>query len=356
MAGIRFTMNRNRLEKAVYSGMEYSGERNVRCIGESGRHYMILPLLDSGVSDCPWGRISFKTKSSKDTLFYLYLCASNEPIGTEIMYDAERSLKEKIELLAANRCLRFINKRDALMYEIEGRYLWILIEVIGDDFELSDIVVQAPGDNFMNLFPEIYREKNSFFHRYLSIFSSMYNDFQYDIDHAEELVEPDKMPIQFVEMYLKMFGVDVKGGYVNEDVMRMLLKEIAWLMANKGTRRCIERLCEMFIGETPVIVERNVMNKYLRQSETEVYNDLYGYNPYDVTLLINAKIELEKRIQLLRLLEQFKPVRCRLAVVFLENTGVLDGYSYLNHNTYVYGSSFAELDDEQLMDGTVIIQ
>ena len=84
------------------------------------------------------------------------------------------------------------------------------------------------------------------------------------------------MPVQLLEMYLKWFGVDVAGGYVSEAVMRSLLKDVAWLMANKGTRQCIDRLCELFIGEKPIILERSMMSRYLRYSETEVYNNLYG--------------------------------------------------------------------------------
>ena len=56
------------------------------------------------------------------------------------------------------------------------------------------------------------------------------------------------------------------------------------------------------------------------------------------------------------MLQQFKPVRCCVAVIFLENTGVLDSYNYLDQNAYVFSNSVADLDDEQLMDGTVIIQ
>ena len=99
-----------------------------------------------------------------------------------------------------------------------------------------------------------------------------------------------------------------------------------------------------------------MMNRYLTQAQTDIYNSLYGDGPYDVTLLIQSRVELAVRRQLLHLLEQFKPIRCRLAVVFLENTGVLDSYNYLDGNAYVYSSSMADLDDEQLMDGTVIIQ
>ena len=155
----------------------------------------------------------------------------------------------------------------------------------------------------------------------------------------------------FAEFYYKV-GIKIK----KEAVMRSLLKDVAWLMANKGTRQCIDRLCELFIGEKPIILERSMMSRYLRYSETEVYNNLYGDNPYDVTLLIESKVELTTRRQLLHLLEQFKPVRCRIAVVFLENTGVLDSYNYLDRNACVFTSSVADLDEEQLMDGTVVIQ
>lgn len=356
MADIQFTISRNRLNKALMQGIEIEGSDGVRCNANEGVHYMILPLLDSGVEDCPWGRIFFHMEMPKDAVCYLYVCAMNEPLGRELLMDPAKGFQEKIKYLAANRCLRFINKKDALLYEIEGRYLWVALEIIGEDVSLSHMVIKAPGDNFMRLFPEVYREKNSFLHRYLSIFSSIYQDFGRDIDHMEDLLEPDKMPVQLLELYLKWFGIDVSGGYISEAVMRQLLKDAAWLMANKGTRRCIDRICELFINEKPIILERNMMNRYLTQAQTDIYNSLYGDGPYDVTLLIQSRVELAVRRQLLHLLEQFKPIRCRLAVVFLENTGVLDSYNYLDGNAYVYSSSMADLDDEQLMDGTVIIQ
>ena len=356
MAGIQFTIGKNRLEKTFLYGMERDGDTGILCSEKEGVHYMILPLLDSGIQDCPWGRITFQMKLSEDTVCYLYLCAMNEPKGQDIMMDPERGFTEKVEFLSSNRCLKFINKTDVLMYEIEGRFLWIALEIIGEGGKVENIVVQAPGDNFMQTFPEVYREKNSFMHRYLSIFSSLYNDFQYEIEHVENTLDPDKMPAPLLEMYLRWFGMDVSGGHVNEDVMRLLLKEAAWLNANKGTKQCIDRLCELFIGEKPIILERSMVGRYLRKAEADIYNQLYGESPYDVTLLINSKAEPEKRRFLLHMLQQFKPVRCCVAVIFLENTGVLDSYNYLDQNAYVFSNAVADLDDEQLMDGTVIIQ
>ena len=57
----------------------------------------------------------------------------------------------------------------------------------------------------------------------------------------------------------------------------------------------IDRLCELFIGEKPIILERSMVGRYLRKAEADIYNQLYGESPYDVTLLINSKAEPEKR-------------------------------------------------------------
>ena len=172
MAGIQFTIGKNRLEKTFLDGMERDGDTGILCSEKEGVHYMILPLLDSGIQDCPWGRMTFHMELSEDTVCYLYLCAMNEPKGQDIMMDPERGFTEKVEFLSSNRCLKFINKTDVLLYEIEGRYLWIALEIIGEGGKVENIVVQAPGDNFMQTFPEVYREKNSFMHRYLSIGSA----------------------------------------------------------------------------------------------------------------------------------------------------------------------------------------
>ena len=356
MTGIQFTIGQNRLEKSFFHRMEMGGERKIICSEDDGTHYMILPLLDSGMIDCPWGRMSFDLERPDTSVFYLYVCATNEPVGKEIMMDEEKSLEEKIKFLASRKCLRFVNKQDVLLYEIEGRYLWVMLGAIGENVKISNMVVRAPGDNFMQTLPEVYREKNSFLHRYLSIFSSLYNDFQQTIDRREELLDPDKAPVPLLEMYLKWFGLDVRGGFIDEPIIRTLLKEVAWLMAHKGTKQCIERLCQIFIGEKPIILERSMMSSYLRKAEMEIYNALYGENPYDVTLLIETQVDLVKRRQLLHLIEQFKPVRCSIAVVFLENAGILDSYNYLDKNAYVFSSTVTDLDEEHLMDGTVVLQ
>ncbi len=356
MAGVVFSIKEGLLEKAIYQGMSYSEDGGVTCNGNGGMQYVILPPLDSGIDDCPWGRLKCMMELPENCVCYIYAAACNEDRHREYLMDPSVGLDDKKKYLSGLKCLRFINKPDVLLYEIEGRYLWIAIEVIGEGVSLSKLQVQVPGDNFMDLFPEVYREKNSFFHRYLSIFSSIHNDFQDKLDHREDMLDVATAPKQLLELFLKWMGINVDGGFLEEEDLRKLLRESGELIKYKGTRRSIERLCELLVGEKPTIVERGMMQKYVRNNEQDVYDSLYGDSPYDVTLVMNNIVEEHRKEQLLHLLRQFKPIRCRLHILFLKQRGVLDGHTYLDWNAVTFTQKEGNLDVSALVDGAIILQ
>lgn len=356
MAGIQYAIKRNRLEKALLHGMEQGEGNSVYSCGENGERYFVLPLLDSGMEDCPWGRLHFELELPENCVCYLYVAAANEKQGQDVMLTADFSLMEKKRLLQTMGGLRFINKPDVLLYEITGRYLWVMLEVIGKQVKISNMRIEAPGDNFMQTFPEVYRQKNSFFHRYLSIYSSIYRDFQEKLDSREELLPVETAPLGLLELYAKWLGIDVNGGYLGEETLRALLKEAPELLRRKGTKYCMERLCHILLGEVPVIAERSQMQRYVRRAEKPRYDALYGDSPYDVTLLLSHYVEEKKKEQLLHLLGQFKPLRSRLHIVFMEPTGLLDEHSYLDQNAVIFTQSDGMLDAAQIADGTIILQ
>lgn len=356
MAGIHYSIKQNRLKKALLQGMLLSDTNILYADETSGSHYFVLPALDSGVTDCPWGRLRFELKLPENCICYLYTAASNELSGEEVLLSAETTLLDKKRMLQSLRGLCFINKPDVLLYEISGRYLWIMVEVIGTGVEIENIRAEAPGDNFMQTFPEVYRSKNSFFHRYLSIYSSIYNDFQEKLDTRAELMPIETAPLSLLELYAKWLGIDVNGGYLGEETLRALLKAAPELLRRKGTRYCIEQICIILLGEKPTIVERGLMQRYVRRSEKAQYDNLYGESPYDVTLMLKDYVEEKRREQLLHLLSQFKPVRSRLHIVFLEPTGVLDEHSYLDQNAVIFTQNEGMLDQAQIADGTIILQ
>lgn len=355
MAGLVYTVKKNLIDKSLLIDVEMDDRNRINTINGEDLHYLFLAPLDSGIEDCPWGRFRFDIEMPDNTMCYMYAVATNDKEKLDFLMDPSKNVQDKKEYYHELGRARFINKNDVVLYHSEGRYLSIAFELIGEGISISNMKAYAPGDNFMQVFPEVYREKNSFFHRYLSVFSSIYNDFQDKLDNAEYLFDVDKAPVNLLYLYAKWIGIDVSGGYLDEDTLRTLLKEAGKLLPSKGTKYAVERICEIVIGEKPIIIERCLMDNYIRKEERKHYDELYGDSPYDVTLLVKKFVDERKKEQLLHLLEQFKPIRTKLNVVFLQQSGVLDGHSYFDENAITFHQAEGMLDSEQISDGTIIL-
>ena len=356
MAGFTYKIKRPQLEKAVYQGMALTDQGQLVSDENGFFHYLVLPVIDSGFEDCSWGRLKLNLNKGQNSVFNIYAAATAEKGGHEILYDLEVPFQEKKKHLVEMRALRFVDKSDVLLYEISGRYLYLIFEVVGQATSFSDLVINVPGDNFMQIFPEVYRQKNSFFHRYLSIFSSIHNDFQDQLDSREDMLDIDHASKKSLEIFLKWMGIDVDGGFLEEEDLRALLKEAPELIKYKGTKTCIERLCQLFIGQKPTILERGLMQNYVKSEEQEMYDDLYGDSPYDVTLMIRNEVDDHKKGQLLHLLKQFKPIRCRLHILFLKNRGAQDQHTYLDINAVIFSQQQGSLDSAILTDGAIVLE
>lgn len=356
MAGIKYSIGKNYFKRAHLSGMHIE-EGDTLCTDKDiETHTAVMPVIDSGIEDCAWGRLKYDQERDANAVVYLYLIASNERGLFDTLCDAGVPIDKKKQLVRAGGGLRVINRSDLLLYELSGRYLWIMIEVVGSYAKLGGIRAHAPGDNFMATFPEVYREKNSFFHRYLSIFSSMYNDFQDQLDHREDLLDLAHAPQDLLLLYAHWLGLELNKDYFDVEVLRTLVREAGELSRMKGTKGCMERLCQLLIGETPQIVERSHLQRYVRLEERERIDRLYGDSPFDVTLMLRRPIDEKQKKQLLMLLGQFKPIRSRLRIVCLTDSGVLDGHTYLDENAVSFVQSDGMLDGGRLADGTVVLQ
>ncbi len=355
MAGLTFTVKKAQLEKALYNGMRLGEDGTVVCGAGEGPFSCVLDVLDSGVEDCAWGRLRMRLKLPENSVFYLYAAACSEADQRAYLLDSKVPFAEKKRCLCGIRCLRFVNRQDVLLYEIAGRYLWIAMEVVGGGAAFGDVKVYVPGDSFMEVFPEVYREKNSFFHRYLSIYSSIYNDFQDILDHRADLTDVDSAPGKLLELFLRWIGIDVDGGSLEEELLRSLLKEAPELIRYKGSAQCIRRICRLFVGEEPTILERSLMRRYESSTQQKVNDRLYGDSPYDVTLLLSSAVDEHKKEQLCHFLEQFKPVRCRLRILFTKNSGVLDTHSYIDRNAVVLFGEEGRMDVSTQADGAIVL-
>ena len=365
MAGICYSIKKNRIESGLTVGFTMEEDGTLVMNEQEPRHALYVRALDCATQDGSWGRLSFEADYPENMTCYVYARALNESMFyrageltkiDDFLCNEAESPTIKREFFERVDAKRHINHKDVLLYEQRGRYLYFVIEFVGEGSGyLRNIKVDRRGDNFMQTFPEIYRERNSFFHRYLSIFSSIYMDFQEDIEQLPQLLDVDTCPVQLLITYGKWLGIDLDCDIQDEKILRELVREAYSLNRMKGTKKAIRKIAKIMLGEEVLILEHNIMEDYLAGKERMDIAKLYGSSIYDVVMLVEHPVSELVKSQLMYLIDQFRPLRSRIHIVHLKSDGMLDSHSYLDMNARAFEVENGGLDENQIMDGVVTL-
>lgn len=361
----KYSLKQNRFKRSFLAGFQM--HENTLCCDERRAHRMFVSDSIDGVeSGALWGRFHIDWQLEADMVVTIYVAATDTKLLwqgeqcykiEELLHDAARPVEQKRRLMEQLGAKKAINQKDILLYEQEGRYLYILLEVYGiGKGTFENMFVDNKGDLFMDTFPEVYREYGSFFHRYMSVFSSLYMDFQNRIDNVADFFDLNITPVELLPIFGQSMGLDVSGDFLSEERLRLLVKEAYTLSRMKGTRTALARVCEIVLDENVIILEKNVMRRNTQAENQELYESLYGQGIYDVTLLIHSYVPEHQKSQLMFLLNQFKPVRSRLKINYLEPAANLDGHVYLDFNAYVGETQVGVLDERIRLDGNSILK
>ncbi len=363
MAGKTYSIKENRIGRGYHPGFELLEGGGLAVLKDEAVHSLCLRAIDSAAADSRWGRLSFKASFSENMVCYLYVAALNEdsfyrknqPVRIDdFLCDSRENIAIKKEFFRRVNALRFVNQTDVLLYDLEGRYLYVLLELTGyGEGQITDMRVDLKGDNFMDTFPAIYRERGGFFHRYMSVFSSLYNDFQKEIDNLPQILDVDTCPSKFLPVYGRWLGIDVGDDFLDDDILRSLVKEAYGLNRMKGTRAALKRIARIVLGEEVLVLERNVMEDYIEKEQMAEFEKLYGNSPFDVTILVSESVTQAQKSRLLFLLDQFKPVRSRIHIIRMKKSGKLDSYAYLDMNARISSQGMGSLDTSQELDAMI---
>ncbi len=362
MPAINYSIRKNRLKRAFMDGIKPLEDYGKLGLTDTPVRRMYLQAIDSTENKSRWGRFSFDAELTEDMAIYVYVAA----VDNDTVYEGAKTYKinerlcsdevsdvDKKALLSEMGVKRYVGKTDLLLYEFEGRYLYLAIEIIGDgEGSLSNLKVDTRGDNFMDTLPEVYRERNGFLHRFLSAFSSIYNDFEGEIDKLPEILDPKKAPTDVLLEYGRWMGIDLSGNFLSDQAIRLLVKEGYNLNRMKGTRACIKRLFEIVLGEEVIILEQNTIRSYPGADE---YPWLKVESIYDVNILVKTPLTDTDRHQLIYLLRQFVPVRTRLHLIQVKDSGVLDTDTYLDMNAIITEETYGSFDENMELDDDIIM-
>lgn len=369
MAEIRnYGIRNNRIRKAWMEGFCWDPEKEeLKTEPSAPVHRIFFPGIDSAKEECTWGHLSFLSEIPENTVIKLYAFASEQNSFYDDSYrivpfdrffaSDEWDSSVKKQLFRQQDYRRFLNQKDVLLYELKGRYLYLFLEILTDrEVCLKDINIVLPGDNFLASFPEIYQKEGEFFHRYLSIYSTMFNDLQKKITQIPKLLDVETAPEPLLVLFGKWMRLDVSGNFLSEDRLRTLIREIYQLNKIKGTGKVLKRIAEIVLGEKVILVEKNIASQYVEDEEKEAFDILYGDGPFEATMLIRSEVTPNLRAQLLFLLDQFKPIRCHLHVVFLDDNSKMNAHCYLDVNAKLHELGAGRMDEKQTMDGAIVLQ
>ena len=355
-----YRLNAARLARGLRQGFSLAEDGALHTQGD-GPHFILLPALDSAQPDCAWGRLSLVGDLGAESMLTIRAVASNQDAVIrnnevvkidDFLLDPAISPAEKERMFTLADGMERSGVWDVLLTGQTGRYLWLWLEVTGaEPGALTRLRVYTPGDNFFRTFPQVYQTDNDFLQRYLTIFSTLYQEFQEEIDDLPRLLDLDTAPDALLPMLAQWMGLETDETLLSPPELRRLLKAAPELLARKGTRWAVERLVRLFVAEPVYIVERNLL-----QADARRGSGLYGDTPFDFTVMLGRRLDEKLRLRLTFLIDQFRPARSRCRIVFLEECGGLDAFTYLDVNGRVLQNAPGSLDDGKALTGMTYLQ
>jgi len=330
----KYMVGPGRLKKAHLTGFRLSADGGALLYagGEAGT--VRFARLDGAQEGCPWGRIAFHAETAADTVFTVRTYASD----TLALPSGAAPLESEMRAHPPG-C------RDLLLTGMHGRYLWVTLTAKGGPARFHGFRAYAPGENFLQTFPEVYREEGGFFHRYISIFSVLYGDLQERIDALDILLDPMQAQRELLPVYAEWFGLKALGDDIEEKRLRALLKNAYALIRKKGTREAVEAAVSILTDAPFYLIEQ-------RQARGCGAAGALGADPFTCTLMLRCPPDEALHQRLLRVVRQLLPVRMDIRILFETGSPALDGVLGLDVGAALAVPKEGVLDAGILLDET----
>lgn len=344
--------------------------------GESGVY--ISGAFDSLLSETKWHRLKLDINIPTGVEYKLRIYSSD---STEILIpvlgqagktrvninnyllDNKINIARKIDMFDTIGAKIYENPTDILLYEFTGRYLWLCLEIISyveEPVEIKSMKIEFPQVTFVDYLPELYRTEsgeNSFLSRFLGIFQSIYVDLEDKIDIMPLKFDPDYTSRDFLNWiadWLSIKDIELWG----EKRLRKLIKECVSIYKIKGTRKAISRVVEDYIGVEPIIVEQfEIKNNMFYHNQVDILENLFGDNGYVFTVMLPQSCvkDTENYIELLRVINNAKPVDSICNLVILTDQIYLDNHCYIGINSFITKNQDLILNKSQRDTNNLVI-
>lgn len=311
----------------------------------SGVYY--TGILDSGEPHMKWHRLVFDgepggkaewtvTVYAADSLILAQGEEADRVIADERLTQAQRDAK-------LQKCVQAVldGERDALLFGVTGRYLWLKIEFRDTEWEKSGIGglrIYFPKHTWLCYLPEIYGQdakSASFLERYLGIFQSLYEDMTEWIEGMPGLLEPSDKEEHMLYELADWLGIEETGLWDKEQLL-YLVKNAGRMNRQRGTVENLKELVWLYTGRRPYIVEYHQIRRYFDGGRRErLLKTLYASHCNEFAVILDEEDcgQGERLYGLMQVIDKAKPAQMESRITVLRPYIFLDQHSYLGINS-----------------------
>lgn len=181
---------------------------------------------------------------------------------------------------------------DVFLPDVEGRYLWVRIELIGGRFTtpaLESVRAYFPRQSFLRYLPDVYEQEDArgFLEAYLSVFESVVVDISEAIEGSMGYLDPDGVPADSVRWLADWFGLETDETWSTRS-QRDLIRWGPLLAKHRGTRAGLFATIWLYLRDAPTEPDHWEWAHHREREWIEARRDAGDIAPTDATSLLDA--------------------------------------------------------------------
>lgn len=147
------------------------------------------------------------------------------------------------------------NPSDALLDSADGQYLWVKIELIGNQRSsprLRSFRAYFPRRSYLRHMPSVYRQEaatGGFTERFLSMFSSLFTDVGEEIEGVTSYMDPEGIPADGLSWLENWLALETDETWP-DPARRELLSRAPELFKMRGTREGLLEMVQIYLRHT----------------------------------------------------------------------------------------------------------
>ena len=331
---------------------------------------IITGSIDSTEQDFQWGGIRIEADLPENSVIKVSCFANDSTVISlgdnpvnlddylnDTRLDGIARLKELNPLFKQ----AFTGSTDGLL-GVNGRYLWLKLEFLvpqPDLFCLRKIKLLLADEKIIQYLPEIYRdgkEYNDFFWRFMEIFDSIFFDIEERINHMPETLDYTQAKGDMLRYLADWVSIHETESLRDEE-LRERISAIIPEYSAIGTKSGIERFVERELKVKPRIIEFfNYKQMLFEGRDKELYEELFGTNPYKFFILLPADVFNRQTIDsFLKKLKKIIPAHTEMEIVLLKKRIILGKHTYLGLNSMVGEYNYVSIDENIAISDDILI-